>query len=100
MATNDELIFTNDALMQKLIVAHRVHKHLMTITPRQYLSTLYHKVGYSLSLTEFDWCIRMLEVAGVVTVETGRKGGPFVTLKDKPTEVTDDCPINVSTQPA
>lgn len=76
----NELIFTDDILMLKLNVVHKLRKWLQR-EKQGYKSVLHRRVGVGLTEAEFDWCVKMLEISDCCTVTTGDKGAVILTHK-------------------
>jgi hypothetical protein len=76
-----EPIFKDDNLMLRLNIVHKVHKWLQR-EKQGYASVLHRRIGVGLTASEFDWCIKMLEVTNCCTVTTGDKGAVILTSID------------------
>lgn len=77
-----EPIFKDDNLMLKLNVVHKLRKYLHKTKGSYYASWLHRRFGLGLSKTEFEWCIKMLEVSDCCTITIGDKGGATITVKE------------------
>jgi hypothetical protein len=81
-----EPIFKDDNLMLKLNIVHKLHKWLLR-EKRGYKSSLHHRIGFGLTVAEFDWCVSMLEISHCCTVTEGDKGAVILTLTDAQQEL-------------
>lgn len=81
-----EPIFSDDELMRKLNVVHKLRKWLQKHKGPVYKSWLFKRVGYGLTKADFDWCVKMLETSDCCTVTTGNDGGQFLALKEANTQ--------------
>jgi hypothetical protein len=76
-----EPIFNNDNLMLRLNAVHKIRKYLQR-KKQAYASRLHSRCAFGMSRTDFDWCVKMLEVSGVVTVSEGGLGAPLLTINE------------------
>lgn len=74
-------IFTDDGLMLKLNVTHKLRK-LLQREGKGYQSMLYHRVGVGLTEAEFEQCVKLLAVSGWCTVTKGEREAPILTLNE------------------
>lgn len=77
-----EPIFSDDTLMLRLNVLHKVRKWLYR-EKRGYKSVLHRRLGVGLTSDDFDWCVKMLELAGCCTVTIGDKGAAILTFNEE-----------------
>ncbi len=89
MMETNEPMFTDENLMLKLNVVHKLRKWLQR-DKRGYKSVLHRRVGVGLTEADFDWCVKMLEISDCCTVEVGDKGGVILTLNETPINLLED----------
>ena len=77
-----EPIFKNDDLMLRLNAVHKMRKYLQK-RKRAYASKLHSAVAFGLNKSEFEWCLKMLEVSGTVTLSEGEKSAVLVIFKEE-----------------
>ena len=74
-------IFTDDGLMLKLNVIHKLRK-LLQRDGKGYQSSLHRRIGVGLSESEFEQCVSLLAVSGWCTVTKGALDARIITLNE------------------
>ena len=77
-----EKIFTDDNLMLRLNVVHKLRRWLLR-EKQGYKSQLHRRIGVGLTEADFDWCVKMLEISDCCTVTIGDKGAVILTLSEE-----------------